>query len=325
MAFFYGKLLILYRKLELVRSKKCKLSCSRRGTLKILSIHAHFDDFEFMGSGLFEKWKKKDLELKSKVIVCTNGEAGHHFRSRQETGELRRKEQMESAKIGKYELEFLKYPNGQYPREGCLVVDNYLLAALWKSIREFKPDYLFCPPVTSSITAGIHIDHIAVADAVRKVAYMINVPHCFTPEFGETNTPSEFVSLPIIINFNDHYIKDANDLDFAVNIENEFDNKARMAWCHQSQVTEWLPWVKGVSSENIPKTLEEYKNSLLKNAMARNIKMKINKKGIYEFFTVTAWGRIPSYDEILRDFPEIDKEAIPLQKLQEKLDLWVNF
>lgn len=275
-----------------------------------------------MGSGLFEKWKKKDANLKAKVVVCTNGEAGHHFRTRKETGELRRKEQMESAKIGKYELEFLKYPNGQYPREGCLLVDNFLLAALWKTIREFKPDYLFCPPVTSSTTAGIHIDHIAVADAIRKVAYMINVPHCFLPEYDETTSVSEFIRLPVIINFNDHYIKDANDLDFAINIENEFDNKARMAWCHQSQITEWLPWVSGAAPEKIPKTLEEYKNSLLKNALLRNKKMKINKAGIFEFFTVTAWGRIPTFDAIVSDFPEIDHEAMSLQKLQNKLELW---
>jgi LmbE family N-acetylglucosaminyl deacetylase len=300
------------------------LAISKEKNLKILSIHAHFDDFEFMGSGLFEKWKKKDSNLISKVVVCTNGEAGHHFRSRKETGELRRKEQMESAKIGKYELEFLKYPNGAYPREGCLAVDNNLLAALWKSIREFKPDYLFCPPVTSSTTAGIHIDHIAVADAVRKVAYMINVPHCFLPEFGETNEVSEFISLPVIVNFSDHYIKDANDLDFAVNIENEFEAKARMAWCHQSQIIEWLPWVTGASPDKIPKSFDEYKNSYLKNLELRNKKMKINKPGIFEFFTVTAWGKLPAFDDIIRDFPEIDKEAMSLQKLKEKLDMWTS-
>ena len=290
--------------------------------MKIMSIHAHFDDFEFYGSGLFEKWRKHNPELKSKVVVCTNGEAGHHFRSRKETGELRRAEQKESAKIGKYELEFLKYPNGEFPREGSLMVDTPFLAALWKSIRDFKPDYLFCPPLTSSTVAGIHIDHIAVADAIRKVAYMINVPHCYSPEYKTENETSEYIKLPVILNFYDPYMKEANDLDFAVNIEDEFDVKAAMSWCHQSQIKEWLPWVMGREIKTIPKTIEEYKTIQRENALKFIKKMNIKKQGLFEYYTVTAWGSIPTFESILNDFPVIDKEAIPLSKLQEKLNLW---
>jgi LmbE family N-acetylglucosaminyl deacetylase len=287
-----------------------------------MSIHAHFDDFEFYGSGLFEKWKKKNPSLERKVVVCTNGEAGHQFRSRKETGELRRAEQLKSAKIGNYDVEFLKYPNGEYPREGSLMVDTNFLAALWKCIRDYKPDYLFCPPLTSSSVAGIHIDHIAVADGIRKVAYMINVPHCYSPEYKTENEPSEFIKLPVIINFFDPYMKDANDLDFAVCIDDEFDAKIAMSWCHQSQITEWLPWVMGRDPKETPKTIEEYKNGLIKGAQARNLKMKIKKQGMFEYYTVTAWGTIPTFETLQKDFPAIEKEVIPIAKLQEKLVLW---
>lgn len=290
--------------------------------MKIMSIHAHFDDFEFYGSGLFEKWRKKESNFQAKVVVCTNGEAGHHFRSRKETGELRRTEQLKSAKIGKYELEFLKYPNGEYPREGSLMVDTPFLAAIWKCIRDFKPDYLFCPPLTSSTIAGIHIDHIAVADAIRKVAYMINVPHCYSPEFNSESDVSEFIKLPVILNFYDPYMKEANDLDFAVCIDDEFEAKAAMSWCHQSQIVEWLPWVKGANANSIPKSLEEYKILIKQNATKINKKLNITKNGLFESYTVTAWGSIPTFESLSRDIPGIDAEAIPLHKLKTKLNSW---
>ena len=149
--------------------------------MKILCIHAHFDDFEFVAAGTFEVWRRKlGQNLKARVIVCTDGRAGHHFRTREETGVMRLKEQEASAKVGGYEFELLKLPDGQTPREACLQTTTPLLAALWKAIRRFEPDYLFCPPLPANPLAGIHVDHVAVAEAVRRVAYMINVPHAFT-------------------------------------------------------------------------------------------------------------------------------------------------
>src|SRR5438045_6067520 len=142
--------------------------------MKILSVHAHFDDFEFVAAGTFELWRRKLGEgVRRRVLVCTDGKAGHHFRTREETGEVRLAEQRESARVGGYEFELLRLPNGQPPREACLQVSVELLAALWKTIRDFEPDYLFCPPVASDPLAGIHNDHVTIAEAVRRVAYMI--------------------------------------------------------------------------------------------------------------------------------------------------------
>ena len=136
--------------------------------MKILHIHAHFDDFEFVASGLFESWRRKQKDLRARVVVCTDGKAGHHFRTREETGRVRLAEQKESARIGQFEFEQLLLPNGQPPREACLQVTPDLMAGLWKCIRAFQPDYLFCPPVPNDPLAGIHVDHVAVAEAVRK-------------------------------------------------------------------------------------------------------------------------------------------------------------
>ena len=69
--------------------------------MKILCLHAHFDDFEFVASGTFELWRRKLGDgLRAKVIVCTDGKAGHHFRTREETGKVRLEEQRASARLG---------------------------------------------------------------------------------------------------------------------------------------------------------------------------------------------------------------------------------
>src|SRR4051794_11395757 len=104
--------------------------------MRILSIHAHFDDYEFVAAGTVELWKRKlGDKLRARVVVCTDGKAGHHFRTREELHHVRMQEQEASARLGGYELEVLRLPDGQVPREACLQVSTPLLAALWKSIR----------------------------------------------------------------------------------------------------------------------------------------------------------------------------------------------
>ena len=118
--------------------------------MRILFVHAHFDDYEFTASGLFELWRQKlGDDLNARVLVCTDGRAGHHVHDPGKTTQVRMAEQRASARIGKYEFQSLYLPDGTIPREACLLVTRDLLAALWKAIRDFEPDYLFCPPVPS--------------------------------------------------------------------------------------------------------------------------------------------------------------------------------
>src|SRR5688572_9512188 len=195
--------------------------------MKILHIHAHFDDYEFVAAGTFEMWKRKlGASLRARVLVCTDGKAGHQFRTRHQTGEIRLKEQQESARVGGYELEVLKLPNGQVPREACLQPSVEFHAALWKAIRDFEPDYLFCPPVAPDPLAGIHNDHVVVADAVRRVAYMINVPHAFTPEYPADESRPESKKVPVILNVYDSYMFGSSGFDLAVDVEEAFDKVA---------------------------------------------------------------------------------------------------
>src|SRR5919199_1103701 len=113
--------------------------------MRALCIHAHFDDYEFVAGGTFELWRQKlGRRFTAKVVVCTDGKAGHHFRTREETGEVRLREQQASAKGARYFLCWLGGGGGLPLADSWRVAPPPLLAALWKTIRDFQPDYLFC-------------------------------------------------------------------------------------------------------------------------------------------------------------------------------------
>ena len=290
--------------------------------MKILFVHAHFDDYEFTAAGTFETWKRKLGDaLRARVIVCTDGKAGHHCRSREETGKLRLQEQFASARIGRYEFEQLRFPGGQVPREACLQVSTDLLAALWKGIRDFEPDYLFCPPLAADPRAGIHVDHLAVAEAIRQVAYMINVPHAFTPEFPGDETQARPCKVPVILNVYDGYMCGANSFDFAIDVEDAFPKVCQMTWCHQSQVVEWLPWV-GRHQMATSKSKAEWASILRKRFARQRRELGIKTKRTVEVFTVTAWGEVPTYKQLLSDLPTIMGPASKLARLEKRLALW---
>lgn len=286
--------------------------------MKILFIHAHFDDYEFTAAGTFELWRRKlGKDLRARVIICTDGKAGHQFRTREETGRMRLREQEESARIGGYEFRPLRLRNGEMPREGCLQMDTEFLAALWNEIRDFQPDYLFCPPVITDPLAGIHIDHVAVAEAVRRVAYMINVPHCYTPEYPADETKSAQVKVPVILNVYDPYMKSSN-IDFAVDIEDALDIVCKMAYCHKSQILEWLPWVASPTVVHVPNSLADMEKELRRRHEERNAKLGISSR-LLELFTVTRWGSTPTVPQLLKDFPNIAKDSSRLAQLAERL------
>ena len=288
--------------------------------MRILCVHAHFDDFEFVASGTFQLWQRRP-GVRARVMVCTDGRAGHHFRTREETGRIRLAEQQESARMGGYELEQLRYPDGTLPREACLQVTTPLLAGLWKSIRAFEPDYLFCPPVPGDGQAGIHNDHVAVADAVRRIAYMINVPHAFTMEYPVDETQSEPCKVPVILNVHDSYMGGANAFDLAVDVEEVFLRICEMSYCHQSQITEWLPWV-GRHSMTAPKTRAEWEEILRARFERKNRELNLPLGRAHEVFSVTAWGRVPSLEEIARDIPGLRRELSAWDELRGKLERW---
>lgn len=290
--------------------------------MKALFVHAHFDDYEFVAAGTFEMWRRKlGKDFQGRVLVCTDGKAGHHFRTREETGKLRVKEQEASAKIGQYDFQLLRLPNGEVPREACLQITMPFLAALWKAIRDFEPDYLFCPTLPNDPLAGIHNDHVTIAEAVRRVAYMINVPHAFTPEYPADETKSQPCKTPVIINVYDPYMFGANSFDLALDVEEAFAAICQMTWCHQSQISEWIPWV-GRHAMPPPKNFDDWSAYMRKRFQTQNRELGIKSSHAVEVFRVTAWGEVPELKTVVQDFPSLLKPTSPLEELEKKLTRW---
>jgi LmbE family N-acetylglucosaminyl deacetylase len=290
--------------------------------MKILSIHAHYDDFEFTAAGTFSAWREKyGKDLRARAIVCTDGRAGHQFRTPAETSAMRMREQEASARVGGYELQPLRLPDGSQPREACLLPSTDLLAALWKAIRDFQPDYLFCPPVPQDTLAGIHVDHVTVAEAVRRVAYMINVPHAFIEEYPSDASPEPSCPVPVIVNVFDSYMHGANSYDFAVDVEPHFDAVCAMSYCHTSQIAEWLPWV-GRHDTSAPSSPEDWKRTMRRRFDRKNAELGISSAHALEVFTITAWGTVPTLRQIVEDFPSIAATHSHLDRLEKRLEQW---
>ena len=288
--------------------------------MRIQNIHAHFDDFEFTAGGTFERLRRHHAgTFAAEVVVCTDGAAGHHLLTREETAQIRLEEQRASARIGQYGVKQLHYPDGSPCLEGYLEAGPRLQAALWKVIRQFKPDYIVCPPVPADPISGVHLDHLTVAQAMRSVAFLINVPHVYTPEFPEEKGIPEFIKTPVILNPYDPYMRGGNTFDLAIRIDEAFDLIAETSWCHQSQIIEWLPWVSGRTSL-VPKDFADWKRLLRDRFQRQNQDLGIQSDHLHEFFVLTGWGSCPSLDQLLEDFPGIDRNISDLPVLKAKID-----
>ncbi len=289
--------------------------------MNVLFVHAHFDDFEFTAAGTFELWRRRDPSVRRRLLVCTDGAAGHHRMPREETARRRLEEQEKAAALGGLEFRLLRDASGRPFREGRLHASPDLLPALWREIREFEPDYLFCPPVPADPLAGVHVDHLDVAQAVRAVAYMINVPHAYSPEYPLPPGEARPVKTPVILTTYDGYFGAGNTPDLAVDVSESWELAADMAWCHQSQLSEWLPWVNRHSlhvSSDRAAWRQQYRAILERRKTA----LRLAGPGFFEVFQVTAWGVIPAIEELERDIPSLSREHSRLELLGDRLDHW---
>lgn len=289
--------------------------------MRLLFVHAHFDDFEFTAAGTFLLWPKPQTQ--KKVLICTDGAAGHHLLSREKTSLVRLAEQEASARIGGFKFEVLRLPDGRVPREARWECEPDFFPALWKAIRDFEPDYLFCPPLAESPLDGIHVDHVMVGEAVRKVAYLVNVPHAFSPEYPEESGPGVFKNTPVILTVQDVYSNPRQGLELIVDVSPVFDKIVEMSWCHQSQIREWLPWV-GRHRILSPRDFDDWKNQMEQRYAIRARKLGLPPEMKVEAFTLTAWGTVPSFEQLIHDFPNLVFVPERMKRLKERIAEWLD-
>jgi hypothetical protein len=167
---------------------------------------------------------------------------------------------------------------------------------------------------------GVHVDHVVVAEGVRRVAYLLNVPHAYTPEYPGDERRSAAKKVPVILHTSDSYMSGAKSWDLAVDIEDVFKEVALLSWQHQSQIREWLPWV-GRHAMEPSKSLADWETALRKRFRRRQQQWGVRSRSLVEVFAVTAWGEIPSVAQLRRDFPRLIR-GTSLDRLKRRLRVW---
>ena len=273
--------------------------------LRVMSVMAHQDDFEFEAAGLFLRLREyygDDVELK--ILTTSTGVSGHHIMGLDETIRVREAEAIASANVVGAEYENLRQLDGTHVA-AQVFCDRNMLGGLWNAIRAFAPDYIVAPPVVTNPLAGIHIDHQHTAEAVRLVAYQLGVPNAYPTMYAPR---VQRFPVPVILNCPDAYCKEAM-WHFGVDCDNVREGKISMLLKHKSQVCEWLPFVNNLnntdpdlgSGEDWNET--DWRNNLDKRVAAVNMRHGFEDCKFREYFAVTRWGFLPSAEKVAKDFP----------------------
>ena len=273
--------------------------------LRVMSIMAHQDDFEFEAAGFFLLLRKhygNDVELK--ILTTSTGVSGHHIMGCDETIRVREAEAIASANVVGAEYENLRQLDGTHIA-AQVFCDRNMLGGLWNAIRAWAPDYIIAPPVVTNPLAGIHIDHQHTAEAVRLVAYQLGVPNAY-PTMYQPRVQA--FPVPTILNCPDAYCKEAI-WHFGVDCNEVKEGKISMLLKHKSQVCEWLPFVNNLNNTDpdlgggADWDEAEWRGNLAKRVNAVNKRHGFEDEVFREYFAVTRWGYVPPAEKIQQDFP----------------------
>jgi LmbE family N-acetylglucosaminyl deacetylase len=264
--------------------------------LRVMSVMAHQDDFEFNAGGTFALLRETLGEnVQLCVLVTTTGASGHHTMTAAQTVARRDKEARASAALIGAEYELLRKLDGEPIEDGQFLINRVLLGGLWNAIRRFKADVVFCPPIVTDPLAGIHIDHEQTALAMRYVGYQLSVPRAYPTLEGEIDY--DYRS-PLIINVDDPYNR-CEQADIRQDISAVYDLKLKMSLCHTSQVLEWLPFV----NNNSDVTEDDWAARFKLRHEQINERYGAPDDTLSEYFRITRWGRVPRAGEMETLFP----------------------
>jgi LmbE family N-acetylglucosaminyl deacetylase len=281
----------------------------------IMFIAAHQDDAEGLAGGLFAKLSKK-LDSRGIVACLTDGSVGHYraeyIKNQKNLIKMRDEEATNAASIYGFNYQRLVDNEGKSFKDGRLEVNWQTRGAVWKAIRDFKPDLVVTLPVNDYTDPyGMHNDHTNIGEIVKRTAYLIPAPLAFpeylSKEFIEILSDSdefEYIIPPIIITAHDPYSGKIQP-DIVISLtEDELDKKVQSWGAHLSQWKEWLPWV---GKYDAPIDTESLKKSLISRShrLAQSLPIKPKENEVYESFTITKWAlRVPTIDEIKKYFPD---------------------
>ncbi len=292
---------------------------------KIMFVGAHQDDMQGAAAGLFAKLRKH-LDYEGLEVTLTNGAGGHqsakYLKYPDELIQRRLLEAQTGAKKLGFSYQLLQNTQGQTFPDGDLQITRETKAAVWQAVRQFQPQLLVTLPVNHIHDSfGMHNDHTNTGEIVKRIAYLIAAPLAFPETYDSSYVRSlngteelPYVQPPFIATTHDGYSGQIEP-DLIIDITDEISTKAEAFYQHVSQVDEWLPWVGRYPKPNNVNELQE-------RLARRSAKIAADfglKDGVYEAYTLTAWGSIPSLEDVKTFFPG---DALGYEMAAKKLALF---
>ncbi|RKX35856.1 MAG: PIG-L family deacetylase [Verrucomicrobia bacterium] len=194
--------------------------------LRILVFGAHPDDCEFKCAGSAARWSKAGHVVR--FVSVTDGRNGHHQIEPDRLVTIRSKEAAAAAGVLGIESEVLPFP------DGALEPNLELRREIIRIEREFRPDVIM-----THRPNDYHPDHRYTSQVVQDSAYMVTVPHVLPGIPALRRNPAIFY-------LSDHFQRPYPFTpDAIVPIDDVLDAKIDALACHESQVFEWIPYIKG--------------------------------------------------------------------------------
>lgn len=206
--------------------------------MKIMAFGAHADDIEILCAGTLAKYRATGHDVA--IVVMTNGEVGSPSLSKEEIATIRRAEAMKSADLIQAEFFWMNYPDGflfNTPDVRLCVIDT---------IRKFDPDII----ITHDKDADYHPDHTNTGQILWDTRTVVTVPNIETGTAPCSKVPTLFF-MDTVAGVNFHP-------ECYVDITQQWETKAAMLSCHQSQ-DEWLNDQYGVTCVEFAQTQSRFR------------------------------------------------------------------
>ena len=193
--------------------------------MKIMAFGAHPDDIEFLCAGTLAKYHQAGHEVA--IAISTNGEVGSANLKKPEIAAIRERGRASADLIGA-EFFWMGYPD-EFLFNSREVRLHYI-----EVIRQFRPDMIIC----TDKDADYHPDHTTTGQIIWDTHVMVTVPNIETASPPCAKIP-EIVYMDTVagVNFQP---------EFYVDISAQWEIKAAMIACHQSQEA-WMVQQYGVT------------------------------------------------------------------------------
>mgnify|MGYP001323130000 CR=1 FL=1 len=212
-------------------------------TKRILSLHAHPDDAEFLTGGTLGRlaWAGHEVIIAS----MTSGACGADVHPPAEIAQIRRGEGARAAAVIGAEYHSLGFS------DLAIFVDDPARRRVTAALGRLRPDI-----VLTASPSDYHCDHEATSKLVTDAVFACSAPNYLTNDFDEAQ------ALPALPHL--YYVDPAEGLDrdgrvvlpqFLVDVTDQMETKKRMLACHESQRA-WLQRQHGM--DNFLETLEEW-------------------------------------------------------------------